>query len=348
MSHHTEHIPALDGVRVIALALVLAFHARTPVFSAGGYLGVDMFFVLSGYLITKILSDRTHTKKGIDLREFYLKRLRRLYPALLTFLSAYLLILHPFDINYKQDRHLTDSILAALYLTDYTNLAGIKIKYLQHTWSLSVEAKYYIILPIIIASLHKTPKNRRIFYLASLFIAATLWRLHVISTAEDPWTVYNRFDTHASGLIMGSLIAVMNIRIATSWGIVGLAGIFFSVTLFEYRNIDAARIGFTITELSTSLVILAEPKYLGANLVTWLGKMSYGVYLWHYPIMRWMREQEYSHLEILFIAGIISLSAAATSYYLIERHFLKPGAPESRASPQVHRSKPSSRRGRAP
>lgn len=192
--------PALDGLRALAVLLALAFHSRIEGFH-GGFFGVDVFFVLSGYLITRLLANQHSATGTINVPAFYLRRLHRLYPALLPFLGAYL-IAGPLAFPNRQD-HARDALVAATYLSDY-GFAFWKIPWLvQHTWSLSVEEHFYLAWPVALLLVLRPPGRYWAPVVLSLTVAATLWRWHVVLNV-DPWhQPYYRFDTRLSGLLLG-------------------------------------------------------------------------------------------------------------------------------------------------
>ena len=139
--------PALDGVRALAILAVLLFHAKVPGVP-GGFVGVDVFFVLSGFLITTILAGEHRRCGRIDLPGFYRRRLRRLYPALIVFLCAYLLTAGLLFPRVAPEKHGRDALLALFYLADYGRALDMPLSVLNHTWSLAVEAQFYLLWPL--------------------------------------------------------------------------------------------------------------------------------------------------------------------------------------------------------
>src|SRR4051812_5944530 len=135
--------PALDGLRAVAVVLVIADHCSVPIFNQG-YFGVDLFFVLSGFLITRLLTDEIDATGQIDLSRFYLRRLLRLTPPLLLFLAAYLLIAPSLWPQVDFASHARDVALVAFYLSDYSQAFWHNPKVMIHTWSLSVEEHFYL------------------------------------------------------------------------------------------------------------------------------------------------------------------------------------------------------------
>ena len=195
-------------MRAIAALLVVADHCRIPGFE-GGFYGVDLFFVLSGYLITRLLIDE-HTSSGsIDLPRFYLRRYLRLTPPLLALLAAYLVfgpILWPqFDLWW----HVRDALVAAFYISDYAR-AFLQLPHIvQHTWSLGVEEHFYLLWPLALLGLLRLPARWRPAALFGLFVAATAWRMIWYDDVSDWPETYFRFDTRMAGLMLGALMVTL-------------------------------------------------------------------------------------------------------------------------------------------
>src|SRR5690554_740053 len=147
---------SLDGIRAIAALIVVACHAGMPGIG-GGFLGVDIFFVLSGYLITRLLHSEHSATGRIDFRSFCRRRLRRLFPALATLLVIYLIAAPLFFPNIPMHKHMLDATLSALYISDYARTLGVPPSVLNHTWSLSVEMQFYLLWPGVMLLLLRLP-----------------------------------------------------------------------------------------------------------------------------------------------------------------------------------------------
>jgi peptidoglycan/LPS O-acetylase OafA/YrhL len=166
--------PALDGVRAVAIIVVMLFHARAPT-ALGGYIGVDVFFVLSGYLITTLLLQELQTNHRIDLRRFYLRRLIRLAPALLVMLAIYVIVA-PFVWPSIAD-HGWQAFLAAIYLSDYSVAFWGTPDILSHTWSLSIEEHFYLLWPVVLAfAVRRWDRRSLVIVLGVFYVLATLFR----------------------------------------------------------------------------------------------------------------------------------------------------------------------------
>ncbi|MBU0799844.1 MAG: acyltransferase [Alphaproteobacteria bacterium] len=315
-----KYSPPLDGLRALAAALVLLFHARVPGLG-GGFLGVDIFFVLSGFLITRLLVTEHESHGAINYAQFTIRRFRRLYPALLFFLAGYLLVAPFFFTDIHFLKHLKDSVIAGLYMADYINLSGDPMRYLTHAWTLGVEVKFYLLWPLVMAWLMTLSRQRACLILALLFLGATLWRAWNVHYLADPWDVYDRFDTHISGLLLGALIGFANLRLPEKWWIAGAALLIITLCTTAWRSEATAIFGITAMEISALLLICACPSFLGASILPWLGRMSYGFYLWHYLVIRVARVYELDWPATLALGATGGLAGAALSYYTIERVF---------------------------
>jgi peptidoglycan/LPS O-acetylase OafA/YrhL len=322
-----KYVPALDGVRALAILFVVLYHARTRHMGLpGGYLGVDVFFVLSGYLITRLLDDE-HARSGtIRLGSFYLKRARRLYPALLLMLACYLWLGPHFFTAIPLHKHIRDAAVSALYLTDYAPFFHAYPARIGYTWSLAVEEHYYLIWPLLLLLLLKLPRKAAIASTFGLFALATAWRWCSLEIFDNYWLTYVRFDARMSGLFLGGALGLWQPRVRgrAILALAGLAGLFALVTTQNLHSASALRVGMTLAEASAAALILGASSIqpLAWAPMVWIGRMSYGWYLWHLLIMRILRvEGMRTFWEQLLIGGGLSLLAAAVSYYTIERIF---------------------------
>lgn len=298
---------SLDGIRAIAVMSVVALHAGVPG-SAYGSLGVDVFFVLSGYLITGILID-----KPIALTDFYSRRIRRLTPPL----AILLIIAAAFGTPLVELFH------AASYSNDYVMGWQDRNILLGHTWSLSVEEHFYLMWPLAILLLKRSPKNVWFPILVAVYLLSTIWRDASFDVFGYKLT-YFRFDTRLSGLMLGGLLAVfVRSQINKAWLVAIFAvaiAINFSVELNHFT------IGTTIAEVLTSIVILQTrnngivSKVLSASPLAWTGRMSYGIYLFHFPISIVMFVNGYGWAAILIATVVVSFALAALSFYTVERY----------------------------
>jgi peptidoglycan/LPS O-acetylase OafA/YrhL len=330
------HIPALDGIRAVAVLLVIIYHAEAPFF-ADGYLGVDMFFVLSGFLITSILLRDIEETGRIDLWRFYMRRLRRLMPALLCLVILYALLAPAVWPDISRYDHYRDALIAVFYLSDYSRAFWGIPDILRHSWSLSIEEHYYALWPFILLwVVRRYPGRKMIAVLGVSFFVATAWRYYLSIVGGQEWgAIYCRFDTRLSGLILGGFLAACvfygsSIRQAKMLSAVLILTCFISMPLLNWENPLALTVGITLFELMTFFmiadVISAEPSLvrniLSSRPLVFLGQISYGLYLYHYPIVFYLR-QEHKWYVTLPVGFAVALALSTASYYLVERRFLR-------------------------
>lgn len=321
-----RRLPGLDGLRGIAVLAVIIYHADVSML-VGGFLGVDVFFVLSGFLITALLIDELTRTNTVDRARFYIRRIRRLMPALFLVLFFSVLVsgLFVLDAAYHVRRDLPWAITFVLnwsYLffeqSYFVNISRPPL--LQHLWSLSVEEQFYVVWPIMLIALYKvkigkiTPRAKIFFASAALAIASTAWMIHLsvsngFPIPNDPSRVYFGTDTHAMGLLVGCAAAALwrsdrlNERLTpdraaamNGLGLLSLAGLAYFFVFISELNEFLYRGGFLVLSLLTAVlvVIAAHPglkfgSQLGNPVLKWFGDRSYGIYLWHWPIFVLMR-----------------------------------------------------------
>lgn len=306
-----KYVPALDGLRAVAVLLVLLCHCFVPGFG-GGFIGVDVFFVLSGYLITKVL-----LKNG-DLKTFYIHRMRRLVPGLTLMLLAYIPLYIYFHPEYD---HIRDAAIAFFYLSDYAYAYFSIPEFIGHTWSLSVEEHFYLIWPFLLARF-----NPKLKALVIAYLVFTLWRWSQFDWADG----YFRFDTHCTGLILGCILGLLpeaSIPKFPAWP--GLVVIALAASYLTWQDMHDMRSGITLAELASAVVILGQkPAWLSSRPLVYLGKLSYGIYLWHYMIFRLVYRvspEHWAYYAAITLAA--SIAMAAVSYHFVELRFRRRNAP---------------------
>ncbi|WP_321282647.1 acyltransferase family protein [Exiguobacterium profundum] len=307
---HTTYMPGLDGLRTFAVLAVILYHLNVP-YIPGGFLGVDVFFVLSGYLITGILI-REWTKTGtIDLKKFYLARFRRLLPALVLMLSVVMTYVTLFDRSLL-DTVRQDSLAALAYVNNWWYIFH-EVSYfesfgkpspLQNLWSLSIEEQFYAFWPLLLL-VGLAFRKRLLQLLAALLFVSAAWMAFRYVPEADPSRVYYGTDTRLFGLLMGAVLAfgwrpdtfketiphigrhILNWTGAVS--LIVIVGIISNVNAYDAFLYYG---GFLLVSFLSALLIaaVAHPATIWSRLFgsVWLrviGTRTYGIYLWHYPVI---------------------------------------------------------------
>lgn len=350
-----NRITGLDGLRGIAVLAVLLYHADFT-WAKGGFLGVDVFFVLSGFLITNLLLEEISSTGRIDRAEFYLRRMRRLFPALLLLLVV-LMVLAAFvvpDTAYVLGRDLPWALSFTLNWAQLLNGQSYFIDLgrpalLQHVWSLAIEEQFYVIWPLVLIGLHKlrTAFRPSVFVIAFAgAIGSTWWMWHLADLNSmpipvDPSRVYFGTDTHVMGLLTGSALAALWQRdslrarvtpdrkaVMTSLGLLTLGSLLWCFYTLDEMTPWLYRGGFFVVSLITAtlIVVAAHPAsriglLLGTPVLRWLGNRSYGIYLWHWPIFNLLRPGvDVTWPDAIVFAARIGLTliVADASYRLLE------------------------------
>jgi len=338
--------PELDGVRGISILLVLGLHL-TPGLIPGGFLGVDVFFVLSGFLITSLLLQEWSRRSSISLKNFYIRRVLRLGPGLAVFLL--LLGAYAFLRLNKESAHevyvgilLTLSYVSNWFMALRPNLA---LSILAITWSLAVEEQFYLIWPVVF-SLLLVLKLRRRWILTTLALGVVFVAVHRARLWHEGATIkrlYYGTDTHADGLLLGCLVGCL-----VSWDLIPQSTIFLrvikylallSVAFIVYLVLTASHSepflyagGFSVAALAITVTLLAllmgpvtvATMMLRFKPLVWLGRISYGLYLWHWPVRGFVfGKSSQPSAKQLIVAVVLSLAITSLSFYLIELPFLR-------------------------
>jgi peptidoglycan/LPS O-acetylase OafA/YrhL len=348
--------PSFDGLRAIFVLLVVGFHATyflvpkyAGLYVPGGFIGVDAFFVLSGFLITSLLLQEWDRHGRISLRTFYRRRALRLFPALWTIMIVqliYALIVHePLGAELKG--------LAAIFFYVGNISGSFKATpplELQQTWSLAIEEQFYLVWPLVLIVLIRL-RNRRvtITVMCGLIAVALVFRA-LLWNAGVPWlTVYTQTEARVDTLMVGALFAYLlhtGSRVPRGIGIYAAAAALFLAVVIVYVRIGGHYFswlfdgGYTVVALACGLVILgvldqrlAVARVLSTAPFRLVGRLSYSIYLWHALVFVAIYDH-WSHRSnrARSVAGFcITAVASVLSYYLIELPFLRrkrsPSAP---------------------
>jgi peptidoglycan/LPS O-acetylase OafA/YrhL len=313
-----KHISSIDGLRAIAVTAVVMYHLGIS-WIPGGFLGVDLFFVISGYVITRLILDSINQSSALDLRAFYAARLRRIYPGFLFMVICTIIFIGVWapeaikrflsDLPYA----LTGTInwLLVARHQDYFETVG-RPPLLQHTWSLAVELQFYLIWPIILLTVLKYFGKKNIARIALIIAMVSGITLFFVSlqldqsNAQQISHIYFGTDTHSLGLFLGSALAVSWIPqnlsadiekraqdVIDGIGVVGLLGLISTFLFIDESNAGLYRIAFPLAGIFGCLVIisLVHPASRFAPIIStapfrWIGQRSYGIYIWHWVIFQ--------------------------------------------------------------
>jgi peptidoglycan/LPS O-acetylase OafA/YrhL len=346
------YLPGLDGLRAVSVVAVLLYHAGIT-WMGGGFLGVEVFFVISGYLITLLLIGEQERTGVIDLRQFWLRRARRLLPALYTLLVTVGIVTIVF-FQEEAAKWRGDVVAALFYVTNWYLIATGSSYFDQfgrpspfkHLWSLAVEEQFYLVWPLIVLGLFLVFK-RNIAAMAiafALMITASTVLMALWYDASDPSRVYYGTLTRAGGLVAGALLALFwrpgalararagrNGRTVDALGLVGLAGIGFFYVVASEKGAFLYHGGFLLVGALTLLVIaavthprslLAGKLALGNPVLVYLGTRSYGLYLWHWPVFVFLRPGEdvaWDPNVVLAVRLLLTFVLTELSFRLVEQ-----------------------------
>ena len=314
----TRHISSIDGLRAIAVTAVVLYHLGIS-WIPGGFLGVDLFFVISGYVITRLILDSINQSSALDLRAFYAARIRRIYPGFLFMVISTIIFIGVWapeaikrfltDLPYALSGTINWALVARNQ--DYFETIG-RPPLLQHTWSLAVELQFYLIWPIILLTVLKYFGKKNIARIALIIAIISGTALFLVSLQLDQSNsakvshIYFGTDTHSLGLFLGSALAVSwipqnlsaNITrraqdVIDGIGVVGLLGLISIFLFIDESNASLYQIAFPLAGIFGCLVIisLVHPASRFAPIIStapfrWIGQRSYGIYIWHWVIFQ--------------------------------------------------------------
>jgi peptidoglycan/LPS O-acetylase OafA/YrhL len=357
-SPRLRHVPALDGLRGAAVAGVLLFHSNLLI---GGYLGVDLFFVLSGFLITSLLLAERREKGRIELGRFWGRRARRLLPALGGLLVGVVVFAAVFAQPNQLAQIRADGLATMLYVANWHAVVSntgywdlfVAPSPLGHMWSLAIEEQFYVIWPFVAFAVLRPGRRgdglvrrgaRRLFGVSVVMAVASLVTMLRLSSPSTIERVYLGTDTRAASILIGAALAcwlawrgpVRSAGARAGIEVLGFVGVAFLVvtwvavdgqTLWLYRG------GLFACGLAVAAVIAAvahpRPGPLAAVLairpLRWLGTISYGLYLWHWPVYIVLDAQRlgFGGLPLFAVRVAVSLAFALVSYHLLEQPVLQ-------------------------
>lgn len=318
--------PALDGLRGLAVVAVVLHHIALPEWHLTGSRGVDVFFMLSGFLITSLLLEERHRHTTVNLRRFYLRRFWRLAPALGVLLAAAVVLLPLLDPAAQQQTAL-GVVLAGLYITNWVRLAGVATpdSLVGHTWSLAIEEQFYTVFPWLFV---RTKPRTLMVAAAVLAAVAAAWQ----TTAPyelSYFSTFGRFDELASGVALAAfahlhpgrfLQAAQTFRRFAPAALAALAATMLSpigTDLWQGIVVNTAVLGAGLLLVTTAAAGTA-PAVLATRPAVHLGKLSYSLYLWHQIPSKLMQEWSVPDPAGTVITVVASVLLAEASWRLVE------------------------------
>jgi len=342
-SYPITYIAGIDGVRGLCALGIMLGHTRPALFTGAG-LFMDIFFTVSGYLITSVLIRDFQNRGTISLRQFYLRRAARLYPALTVLILGFLLFCWMFSPNFLI--RFKEAMMSWFYVMNYAYLfTDTPTRYLTHTWSLAVEEQFYLVWPILFLFLLKWMglSKRLAILIFSLAILFWLWRVYLVAIGTSTDRLYGGFDARADSLLVGCglavLLQVINLadyprlwRMAAQALFPFLAG-FLAVSFFTNSQIPGY---YVLSPLCGSLpaaitiVGLQFPdknwiqRFYESSPAVFCGQLCYGLYIWHFPIFVWIESwASLRYITVLLVGWPLTFLAATLSYVFIEQPIRK-------------------------
>ena len=357
--HKPAYVGALDGLRAVAVVAVVIYHFAPDALPAG-FLGVDVFFVVSGFLISRLVVAEIVGTKALGLRHFWARRARRLLPALAT-MTLVVLIAVAIKFSDAELHDIRAQALGTLFYCanwvmiyakgSYFASAGRPSPFL-HMWTLAVEEQFYIVLPLVCFAARRVivrhPIRAAIVALIGA-LASTVWMAVLVSPTGDPSRAYLGSDSHAMGLLVGVALGILagartpweaaaerlrsNAALTRIGAVVGIGGLL--VALVTMRVVDGSTyalyrggfLGFSLVCGAIVTVVVMLPQSQVAQMLSapWLvamGLRSYSLYLWHWPVRVFVTTSSgLDGAELLIVRSVVSIALAEISYRVIERPF---------------------------
>ena len=344
-------MPGLDGLRAIAVMAVLLYHGGWSL-TPGGYLGVEVFFVISGFLITSLLLIEQERTGAVGLRSFWVRRARRLLPALFTVLLAVAAYVTFFDVS-QAARLREEAVGAFLYVSNWQLIFSEQSyfdawnpSYLQHLWSLAIEEQFYLIWPVlVVGGLFLLGRKMFVGFSVVLGVTSALLVFVLFVPGDDPSRIYYGTDTRLAGLLMGALLAFaftsgrlrrLPTGVVSAVGVAGVLGIVASFAFMTDYGSFLYQGGLVLVGLSTVGVLIGVAGRATAMAplrwvpLVWIGTRSYSIYLWHWPVMiatGGVVAVRRFGIPLLFAQILLTVLLAEATFRLIEDPIRRGGWP---------------------
>lgn len=308
-----RYMPGLDGLRAFSVIAVMAYHWNAK-WAQGGFIGVGIFFVISGYLISDQIIQQWQSRGRLNLIDFWIRRARRLLPAMLAmlgFVALWLLCIEPGRLQ-----GLKGAFLSSVFYANNWWLIFHKVSYFEsfgppspigHLWSLAIEEQFYLVWPLLlVAGMHIFPRRGKLaLMIAALACVSALAMFGIYIPGEDPSRVYYGTDTRAFALLIGAALAVVwpsrklsdrvtagarvMLDIAGFLGLIALAALIYRTGEYDDFLYRGGLLGIAVLSAAV-IAVLAHPasrvgQVMGCKPLRWIGVRSYSLYIWHFPVI---------------------------------------------------------------
>lgn len=370
MANKLGYLPALDGLRAVSVLAVVAYHLGEV---RGGFLGVDVFFVVSGFLITRLLLAEREHSGAISLRSFWVRRFKRLLPALLVVLVAVAIGSRLWLPAWRLTAIRIDALAALAYVANWRFIlsgqsyfaSGVVPSPLRHTWSLAIEEQFYVVWPLLVVALARLGRVRlrtAVAWGAGLgAFASGAWMAVAAATGRDLSRIYYGTDTRAFALLAGAWLATWwdpasvagTTRVARRvrarrWAAAGTAAAVPAVVLLAWASTSSVGFyqgGFQAMAVLSVLVVAGVATgegplagLLATRPLVWIGRRSYGIYLWSWPTQVFAQEHfELDGLVLDAVVVVLAVVLAALSHWLVEEPIRLGTRPQRERRPPVPR-----------